>query len=233
MNLKIKNKQFLSDNVFLLSIEYNKKNILPGQFVDILIPDNSIILRRPFSIARVKDNTIELIIKELGSGTHYLSTLNKNDSIDILLPLGSGFDKQIDYENTLFIAGGIGIAGVSSFIDRNQKYRLLFGDKNGEYKDVLRHLELNAEYIKENEKGFVSNYLDKYNFNVIIACGPFGMFKSIREKINNKTFYAIAEQIMACGIGLCNGCIVEYNNGDFVKVCKDGPIIDGMRIKYD
>ncbi len=232
MIVKIKNKENITNEVFALEFEYEGK-ILPGNFVSILIPNSDIILRRPFSIAKYENNTITLIIKKLGIGTKYLSELQAGNEIDVLLPLGKGFEESIENEKTLFIAGGIGVAGISTFINRKKDYKFLFGDKEGEYKKVLEYLNLQCDYIKENEKGFVTEFINKYDFQTIIACGPFAMFKSVKEKINNKRFLIIAEQIMACGIGLCNGCTIEMTDNTFQKVCKDGPVFNGMRVKYD
>jgi len=38
---------------------------------------------------------------------------------------------------------------------------------------------------------------------------------------------------MGCGVGLCNGCSVKTEDGDFIKLCTEGPILDGKRIVYD
>lgn len=49
--------------------------IAPGQFVDIKIPSDALLLRRPFGIANVdrQTNTITLLYRVVGEGTTILS----------------------------------------------------------------------------------------------------------------------------------------------------------------
>lgn len=50
-------------------------------------------------------------------------------------------------------------------------------------------------------------------------------------KNNIKTQIAM-EKVMACGIGVCRGCIIELKNGKNASVCKDGPVFLGDEIKW-
>jgi len=81
----------------------------PGQFISILCED--LLLRRPFSVANVKDDTFEIIYKIKGKGTKYLSKLQSSDSADIIGPLGNGFN--IENKNSLLIGCGVGIAPIN------------------------------------------------------------------------------------------------------------------------
>lgn len=56
------------------------------------------------------------------------------------------------------------------------------------------------------------------------------MLKALCEKNNKAKIQVSMEAHMGCGIGACLGCTVEDKNGDFIRVCKDGPVFDAERI---
>jgi len=85
----------------------------PGQFVmarswntyDPLLP-------RPFSIHRFLEGRdgFELLIKVRGRGTECLASLKPGDSVQILGPLGNGFDIPARARRIALVARGIGVA---------------------------------------------------------------------------------------------------------------------------
>ena len=38
------------------------------------------------------------------------------------------------------------------------------------------------------------------------------------------------ESGMACGFGACYGCVVPTREGGYVRVCVDGPVVEGARL---
>ena len=66
--------------------------ILPGQFVQVDIPDSkSTFLRRPISICDVTGNDgIVLMVGDAGAGTHALCQCRPDSILSVLLPLGGG-----------------------------------------------------------------------------------------------------------------------------------------------
>lgn len=70
-------------------------------------------LRRPFSIADRRENSqcvlIDIIHRVVGRGTTYLSHLREGDSVDLLGPLGNGFQIPADLKLALLVGGGVGI----------------------------------------------------------------------------------------------------------------------------
>src|SRR5690606_18782510 len=86
--------------------------MVPGQFAEVRVDGSpSTYLRRPFSIHRVDRgaNTMHLLIKTVGEGTRHLAELKKNESLNILLPLGNGFTLARNSE-VLLVGGGCGVA---------------------------------------------------------------------------------------------------------------------------
>ena len=56
------------------------------------------------------------------------------------------------------------------------------------------------------------------------------MLKTLANKNKNAEIQISMEAHMACGIGACLGCTVENVHGDFIRVCKDGPVFDSKEI---
>jgi hypothetical protein len=40
------------------------------------------------------------------------------------------------------------------------------------------------------------------------------------------------EAPMACGFGACYGCAVARRGGGYLRVCVDGPVIDGGELEH-
>jgi dihydroorotate dehydrogenase electron transfer subunit len=85
----------------------------PGQFIELKISDNyEPLLRRPFSIHRIRGRDIEILYEVVGTGTEILSRKESGENLDILGPLGCGFDLAANNYNrtSILVAGGIGVA---------------------------------------------------------------------------------------------------------------------------
>ena len=73
----------------------------------------------------------------------------------------------------------------------------------------------------------------------VYACGPMPMLRavSVFAKAIGVDCQVSLEAQMACGDGVCLGCVVESNReaeGEkMLRVCKDGPVIDAARIDWD
>ena len=84
--------------------------ILPGQFVEVEVPDNkNVLLRRPISIHDVDyaAHTITLLVQIVGKGTRTLSQLAEGRTLNLVYPLGNGF--SIVGNKPLLVGGGAGI----------------------------------------------------------------------------------------------------------------------------
>ena len=91
MNIVLKSK-FIINDIAHMTFEYKStKEIIPGQFVNILVPNTGFMLRRPFSIFSAGENTFSILMKIIGKGTEHISAMNIGEKTDILIPLGNGF----------------------------------------------------------------------------------------------------------------------------------------------
>jgi dihydroorotate dehydrogenase electron transfer subunit len=92
-----------------------------GDFLDIKVNDAyEPLLRRPFSIHRVKGANMELLYEVVGQATEALSHRKPGEYLDVIGPLGNGFSYQSQVtrptpkrgypESQVLVAGGMGIA---------------------------------------------------------------------------------------------------------------------------
>ena len=82
----------------------------PGQFVNIRL--DGFFLRRPISVCNWDNENITLIYKTVGAGTEVMSRMTKGQELDILTPLGNGFDISDSAalgNKPLLIGGGAGV----------------------------------------------------------------------------------------------------------------------------
>lgn len=235
----------ISKNVYLLGFKIDKKiDIKPGQFLmirgwDSLDPLNN----RAFAIANAYDNIVEIGFDIKGRGTAILSNLKEKEELSILMPLGKGVFNTKDKKHVV-IGGGIGITALTLLIKelnkKNKEVHVFYGVKN---KDQLISLDWLQSFTKEiniytedgsiGKKGFVTECINEFdNSYVFHVCGPTGMLKTVQkisEKKNLKIYISL-ETPMACGWGVCLGCVVKDKEGKFIRTCKEGPVFESSSV---
>lgn len=226
-----------------------------GQFVNITCGKGS-FLNRPFSIAECSGTTAVIIVKVVGRSSQYLSTLAQGNVVAMLGPLGRGFPTFTE-SRIVYLGGGCGIPPLlfhASLMpgERNNHNSIIFaGFRNGS--EVILEKEFEAYGVdfrvatedgSRGEQGLVTDilkkYLDSYTGKCIIfACGPVPMLKVASEisKIKSIKCYLCLESYMACGFGVCNGCVQAVRKKDeqteYVKVCTHGPVFNSENIIWE
>ena len=110
MLCKLIQKNQIAPNIYDFFVECpTDVSALPGQFLHIKCGGTS-YLRRPISICDAQGNQLRFIFEVRGEGTKELSNVKVGETIDILGPLGRGFDLDLAKTNgeILLIGGGIG-----------------------------------------------------------------------------------------------------------------------------
>ncbi len=256
----------------------------PGQFIEISCYDNSDprsqtpLLRRPFSIAgieRISDQItqLQIIYRVIGPGTNWLSARRCGDRLNIIGPLGNGFDIG-DGNNcrSILLGGGIGLPPMFFLADKlAQKGGQTVGFAAARSIDQIEsalqtenpdnplqpagRLEQfnrsNTNCIIATDDGsygyhgniaaaleeFLDNNAD-WRGAVLYACGPDGMLKAlaaVAEKRQMKCWVCM-EAYMACGIGVCQSCVIQLNGNGKIKyklVCADGPVFGANQVNWD
>jgi dihydroorotate dehydrogenase electron transfer subunit len=238
----IENRNIVLD-YFLLRLKPVKTmgKVIPGQFIMLRIPGNEVFLRRPFSIYDYDRDILTIMYKVVGKGTELLSKTGNGTLTSVLGPLGNGFHvgKRDAY---LTVAGGIGIAGIHFLIKvLKGKASVFFGCSSHIETALLKDIAhfnpmvstLDGSYgYKGNVVEMLKNHLETTD-NIdreLFVCGPEGMLKSLKASIdkNKISCQALVEERMACGLGLCFGCVKKTidQNEPYKRVCKEGPVLD-------
>jgi len=249
----------LSPTCFRLSLATAAPiSAVPGQF-GMLSCDGGFdpLLRRAFSLAAVaphrEGSRIEMLIKEVGRGTSRLRRAAEGSALRLLAPLGNGFTLAVNQgERVALVAGGIGLPPVLFAAERlaeaGTPFDLLFGAATGAELIELERCEavvgsVGGELVlvtddgSRGETGFVTAALARRleegrSYARALACGPDPMLKALARLADATGLAAEVslEEPMACGVGVCLGCVVELADGRVVPSCKEGPVFATGRL---
>ncbi|MEK6564102.1 MAG: dihydroorotate dehydrogenase electron transfer subunit [Candidatus Omnitrophota bacterium] len=247
-NKNIKNNYF---EIVLLAPQI-ARNALPGQFVNIKTSEGfEPLLRRPLSIHRIgrqsrvasleskEGKEIIMLYEVLGKGTQILSQRMQGEFLDVIGPLGNGFNcyplSAIRYPPIL-IAGGMGTAPLVFLAERlvhspqsivHRKPLVLIGARSEshilcekEFKELGCEVKIATDDGSRGFKGYVSSLLTEILSTVncqpstIYACGPKLLLKEISRISLEQNIPAqlSLESHMACGIGACMGCVIKVKS---------------------
>ena len=214
------------------------------------------LLRRPFGIFQTgfmepdcdglpPKEFVEILYKVVGRGTGIMAELHEGDRVELLGPLGNGFDCTRKGGEKILVGGGIGLVPLfmlASELIESCNVRLLMGGRTRE--DILAVTEferLGVEtYVSTDdgslgEEGLVTQVLkrklEKYPDAEVFACGPMPMLRAVRNICVDKKvpLQVSLEEFMACGVGACLGCVVKGaghtdENPSYLCTCKVGPV---------
>ena len=244
----VSNEQ-IADKIFRIELQGGivKEMNTPGQFVNIKVSNSyEFLLRRPISICEInkEKNTFVMVYRADGAGTKKISQLNKGEEVDVLGPLGKGYDVYTlkEGQTALLVGGGIGVPPLyelaKQFKNEGIKTIHILGFNNE--KDVFyedKFSELGTTYVATadgtyGEKGFVTDVIKKYDieYDKYFSCGPFAMLKALTIMDEEKIGYISLEERMACGVGACYACVCEKQDGSISRVCYDGPVYESTEI---
>lgn len=240
----VKSNQIIAENIYSLTVTLPESagEIHGGQFVNISTGDLSHLLRRPLGVAKVEGNDITVCYQVKGSGTQNLATLKEGAAVNILLPLGNGFDLK-GCKSVAVLGGGVGVFPLVATIREYCKdinFYTYVGFRNKSAVCLLDELEKSKALTVTTDDGSYGKkgnaveayFADAANLKVdaIIACGPPIMLKVLKSEIENrgvKTKCLVSlEERMGCGLGACLVCVCKKHDGQNARVCKDGPVFD-------
>jgi dihydroorotate dehydrogenase electron transfer subunit len=229
----------ISEGVYMLTIK-GKFNVRPGQFFMLKVDSKEPLLPRPISVYDVATDKISFLYQIVGKGTKLLSKLSENDEVQIMGPLGNGFDVERIKGKIAVVSGGIGIAPLIYLIKKLKdcEIDLYAGFRNVDYSvDIVdknvNNVYLSTESGKIGHKGYVTDLIDPQKYKTVICCGPEIMMKKVVSKCNDVKVpvYVSMESHMACGIGACLVCTCKTTDGN-KRTCKDGPVFLGKDLIF-
>lgn len=221
----------------------------PGQFVHIACGDAN-LLRRPISICDAENGLLKIVFAVKGDGTKWLSERRAGDELDVLGPIGHGFDLSRAGERPVLIGGGIGVPPMLMTMKQARA--------NGAQPSAILGFRNQSAVILEDEfkalgttytatddgsygiHGFVSSVLEQHvgEFTSVLCCGPKGMLHALADiaEAHGLPCQVSMEERMGCGIGACLVCVcgLKDKNGEtkYGHVCKDGPVFDSKEVEW-
>ena len=229
------------------------KTTQPGQFVMLSTHrsenrEYDPLNRRPFAVADIEGEIIAIYYDVVGRGTKKLTSLKRKDKVNLLGPLGNGVFPIEGIKKAVVVAGGIGASGVSLLVKRLAEKGIpttvLYGARSKEFLsmrdwyDKISQKGVNVHYYTDDgsfgKKGFPVEDLDVFvnPETVIYACGPKPLLRYLKDYSQRKGIktYLSLDRRMACGWGVCLGCVVKTDKG-FERVCKEGPVFEAEVLK--
>lgn len=219
----------------------------PGQFVNVKVTETyDPLFRRPFTIFRQvkKDDgyhEIEIVYEIVGKGTEIMTSLKQGCKLDIIGPLGHGFEWSHGKKVHVLLSSETGAAGLFMLGEEISKA----AGKYGLELIILLDAKSKKTFILEDEfrslkgKVLVSTHDGSYGYHgyvtkmlknliddgeistdcAIYACGAEPMLKSLAPICQQ---YGIPAQVsmerwMGCGIGACLSCVCKINKNNVLK----------------
>ena len=220
----------------------------PGQFVMLRQPWwTDPFLRRPLSIAGAneKEGTVTLIYRVVGHGTELLEAARVGDTLDMMGPLGRGFD--LAGGRLLLVGGGMGLAPLLFAAERccPTPIDVLAGGRTGDelfwvklFQGVCDQVHVTTDDGSLGSCGTcvdaLPSLLDSGGYAGVLSCGPRPMMQRVAELAQAAGIptQVSLEEHMACGLGVCLSCTCGAKDGGTRQVCKDGPVFPATEVDW-
>ena len=260
--MTVLDSRMLAQDIWSLELAYAPEDlpdeVRPGQFAGLFPAGGEMLLMRPISICRWDRDrgVLRFVYRAAGKGTQSFTALKKGDRIDMLGILGNGYDlNALRGRHVLLLGGGIGVppmlelaAALHDTADSGTKVTAVMGYRNREL-FLREEMDAFADVYTATEDGSAGtkgNVLDAVRENniqadVVCACGPLPMLRAIKrfaEEQNIPAFLSLEER-MACGVGVCLGCIAktrkvdEHSKVHNARVCVEGPVFPAEDVDLD
>lgn len=234
----------LAPDLFRLIFEYPSElqSPKPGQFLTVRCSRRTDpLLRRPFAFAGYSptERSAEMIYLRRGPATSALSAVRPGDTIDCITPLGNTFPEVGG--TAYLIGGGIGIGPILFLAktlrcaDRPHRTVIGFRTQTAVPPDSFLSDYSPEVCTDDGTTGYEGTVVDFARMrwrsfekgDCMIACGPNPMLAALHDlsKEAGIPLYVSMEQVMACGVGACMGCVVETTGSRrYARICSEGPV---------
>jgi len=236
----------------------------PAQFFMIGVPGSDVLLRRPFSVCGLpgtfedgRGGAVQVLYRVYGRGTRLLASLGTGAALHVLGPLGQGFvAPESPDAKIVFVAGGIGSAPFPAFLAElareGRRATMIYGARSAGELPLLDWFRARCDDVQVTTddgslgaKGLVTGPLDAMLGGPdrerlhLYACGPSPMLKAVaRKALDAGVVCDLAlEAPMACGFGVCLGCVVPTHASPdgpvtYERVCVEGPVMRAERMAW-
>lgn len=226
----------------------------PGQFLQVKTQEEGrVLLNKPLSISRVKEDEIHLVYQVVGAGTRALSGRRPGEDLVLMGPLGQGFPLT-QSKSALLVGGGIGLAPLCFLLEALKKkdnaVDLVAGFNSEKDQMLTDFFAARADNLlvtsMDGSCGIeghactpLGREIDLSNYQTVYACGPRPMLKALKDICQPLDIdcYLSLESYMACGFGVCLGCVQAIRHADgsvhHDRVCMEGPVFSAEEVVFD
>jgi dihydroorotate dehydrogenase electron transfer subunit len=232
----------------------------PGQWVHVRCGDTwDPLLRRPLSIADVADDdrSFFILCRVVGRGTERLVRKPAGDEVDMIGPIGRGFDLgSVSRGGSIaLVAGGYGVAPLQFLLrslrrqDTAVRASVFTGAETAERLLFLERLEKLADEVHTTtvdgslgRQGLVTDSFEaavsQRRPDAVFSCGPTAMMAQVARicSEHGAGCQVSLEQHMGCGVGVCLGCAVPIREGEgivYKRACSDGPVFPAEAVAWE
>jgi dihydroorotate dehydrogenase electron transfer subunit len=195
---------------------------LPGQFV-MVVPPGGERAATALGLYEAEGERVSLLLVVVGPRTRELAALPVGAPLDLLGPLGNGFDLAALGADVALVAGGVGLASLllpaQALRAAGVRTTLYYGARTAAALiDLDAFAAAGAELVLATDDGtrghagYVSEALRAAGreHSGIAACGPSPMLRAVARVAGETGVRAqlSLEETFACGVGACWGCVV-------------------------
>ena len=193
----------------------------PGQYV-MAIPPSGEAAATALGVYEAEGRRASLLFFITGKRTRELSELHLGERLDVVGPLGNGFDLSTKPQRVAIVAGGVGIASVllpaQALVRAGARVALYYGARTAallveaeRFNEAGCELALSTDDGTAGYHGYITDLLERsQRHDLILACGPSPMLRAvgrIAAKMRVPAQLSL-EETFACGVGGCWGCTV-------------------------
>lgn len=255
---KIVRNEVLAPGVHLIEIirPDSEESVLPGQFYNLQAGEGLYpLLRRPISISRVTERTLQFVVFVKGEGTQLLTAKKEGGTLNLMGPFGNGYTLPERGGRHLVLAGGIGVAPQQELVNalserQPEVLTAVLGYRTTPYaldiySETCGNLFVATEDGSFGHHGTLSipleEQLEQGPWDMVYACGPHGMLQAVAKACNSRKIpvQLLMEERMACGIGACLVCACKVKSAktelgfEHVRTCKEGPVFFGTEVLFN
>ncbi len=244
MNLSLESVRYAGDGMSVLYLVGDTlPAMLPGQFVEVLVPGADVLLRRPISVFDSEPGRLGLLVRAAGRATSHLAGLAPGTELSVVGPLGRGFSLAGKFP--LLVGGGVGLAPLyylsRCYSRKGVRPRIVAGFRTAPsqiIKDMFgRHADLTI-CTDDGTEGTHGNVcaaaaMVDIDADIIQVCGPLPMMKAVAACARRADVpcQVSLENKMACGLGACLCCVENTTTGNRC-VCTDGPVFNIEELQW-
>jgi len=249
-------------NLLTLSTREIGRRAQAGQFAQIRVPGDAVFLPRPFSFLNAEDDRCAFLSRAVGPGTRALAGLAQGTELELLGPLGQGFDLSAGAAGgeVIVVGGGVGVPPLvhAAAALAPLTGTALIGAASGqlllceeEFAGLGWRVRVATDDGSRGHHGFVTELLEQAlpaapgqgaQPTTVLACGPHPMLRRCAElaAATGAACQVALEEPMACGFGVCLGCAIRVHSRNpddppgpaYALVCRDGPVFPAEYVQW-